>query len=183
MGFGASGRCPGSAAKRILSPCLCYNPAVRFVVDSNVGKLARWLRIAGFDTLFVRGIDDNRLVRIALDENRVLLTRDTQIMKRRVATTGRLKVVFIEHDGVKAQLRQVFQALNLASEVSPFSRCIECNEPLAPRTREEVEKLVPPYVFQTQTQYMQCPACRRVYWRGSHWKRMAREMEEIAGTV
>ncbi len=156
---------------------------MRFIVDSNVGRLARWLRIAGFDTLFIRGIDDNRLVRIALDENRVLLTRDTQIMKRRVAATGRLKVIFIRDDGVKSQLRQVFSALNLAGQVSPFSLCIECNEPLVPRTREEVEKLVPPYVYQTQTQYMQCPACRRVYWRGSHWRRMARELDEIASAV
>lgn len=156
---------------------------MRFIVDSNVGRLARWLRIAGFDTLFIRGIDDNRLVRIALDENRALLTRDTQIMKRRVAATGRLKVIFIRDDGVKSQLRQVFSALNLAGQVSPFSLCIECNEPLLPRTREEVEKLVPPYVYQTQTQYMQCPACRRVYWRGSHWQRMVRELDEIASAV
>jgi uncharacterized protein with PIN domain len=156
---------------------------VRFIVDSNVGRLARWLRIAGFDTLFIKGIDDNRLVRIALDENRVLATRDTQIMKRRVAATGRLKVIFIRDDGVKSQLRQVFSALNLAGQVSPFSLCIECNEPLAPRAREEVENLVPPYVYQTQTQYMQCPACRRVYWRGSHWERMARELDEIASAV
>jgi len=156
---------------------------MRFVVDSNVGRLARWLRIAGFDTLFVRGIDDNRLVRIALDEDRVLLTRDRQILKRRLVTSGRLKVILIEDDEVKAQLRQVLTALNLASELRPFSLCVECNEPLVPREKGEVEELVPPYVFRTQTQYMQCPSCLRIYWRGTHWERMSRELEEIVGTA
>jgi hypothetical protein len=156
---------------------------MRFIVDSNVGRLATWLRIAGFDTLFAEGIDDNRLVRIALDEDRVLLTKDRQILKRRLVTSGRLKVILIEDDEVKAQLRQVLATLNLAGQLRPFSLCVECNEPLVPREREEVEELVPPYVFQTQTQYMQCPGCLRIYWRGTHWERMSRELEVIAGTV
>ena len=155
---------------------------MRFIVDSNVGRLARWLRIAGFDTLFIKGIDDNRLVRIALDENRVLLTRDREILKRRLVTSGRLKVILIEDDEVKAQLRQVLTTLDLAGQLRPFSLCVECNEPLVTREREEVEELVPPYVFQTQTQYMQCPGCLRVYWRGTHWERMSRELERIVGT-
>ena len=156
---------------------------MRFIVDSNVGRLATWLRIAGFDTLFAKDIDDNRLVRIALDEDRVLLTKDRQILKRRLVTSGRLKVILIEDDEVKAQLRQVLATLNLAGQLRPFSLCVECNEPLVPREREEVEELVPPYVFQTQTQYMQCPGCLRIYWRGTHWERMSRELEVIAGTV
>ena len=156
---------------------------MRFIVDSNVGRLATWLRIAGFDTLFAKGIDDNRLVRIALDEDRVLLTKDRQILKRRLVTSGRLKVILIEDDEVKAQLRQVLTTLNLAGQLRPFSLCVECNEPLVPREREEVEELVPPYVFQTQTQYMQCPGCLRIYWRGTHWERMSRELEVIVGTV
>ena len=155
---------------------------MRFVVDSNVGRLARWLRIAGFDTLFIKGIDDNRLVRIAFDEDRVLLTRDREILKRRLVTSGRLRVILIDDDEVKAQLRQVLTALNLAGQLRPFSLCVECNEPLVPREKGEVEELVPPYVFRTQTQYMQCPGCLRIYWQGTHWERMSRELEEIVGT-
>lgn len=154
---------------------------MKFIVDSNVGKLARWLRIAGFDTLFEKGIDDSRLVRIALAEGRVLLTRDTEILKRRVVTSGRLKALLIEHDDVRAQLRQVVTTLDLAGHVSPFTLCLECNEPLVARTKEEVEHLVPPYVFQTQSQYMQCPSCHRIYWRGTHWDRMRRELEQMLG--
>ena len=135
--------------------------------------------MAGFDALFFNDIADNRIVRIALDEDRVLLTRDTEIMKRRVVRSGRLKTVLIESDDVKSQLRQVLATLDLAGEVSPFTRCMECNEPLVFKEKEEVEGQVPPYVFITRTQYMQCPGCRRIYWRGTHWDRMNAELEEI----
>ncbi|MEE8469806.1 MAG: Mut7-C RNAse domain-containing protein [Dehalococcoidia bacterium] len=156
---------------------------MRFIVDSNVGKLARWLRIAGFDALFIKDVDDSKLVRIALAEGRVLLTRDTEILKRRLATRGRMKVILIEDDEVKAQLRQVMTTFGLASQIRPFTLCLECNESLLPREMVDVKKLVPPHVFRTQTQYMQCPACQRVYWRGTHWERMSRELEEIVGTM
>ena len=154
---------------------------MKFIADSNVGRLARWLRIAGFDTLFFKGIDDNRLVRTALNEGRVLLTRDTHIMERRVVANGRLKVVLVKEDKVEAQLRQVVRGLGIVGEMRPFSLCVECNQPLVQRDREEVEAVVPPYVFRTQTQFMQCLDCQRVYWRGTHWDRMTRELEEIAG--
>jgi uncharacterized protein with PIN domain len=154
---------------------------MKFIVDSNVGRLARWLRMAGFDTLFINDLDDNRLVRLALSEGRVLLTKDTQILKRRVATTGRLTVILIESEEVKEQLRQVLGTLNLGSQIKPFTLCLECNQPLVARNKEEVKDLVPPYVFKTQTQYMQCPACQRIYWRGTHWQRMSRELEKIVG--
>ena len=152
---------------------------MKFIVDSNVGRLARWLRIAGFDTLFINDLDDNRLVRLALSEGRVLLTKDTQILKRRVATTRRLKVILIESEEVKAQLRQVVKTLKLTEEIKPFTLCLECNQPLVTKDKEGVKELVPPYVFETQTQYMQCPACNRVYWRGTHWQRMSMELEKI----
>jgi len=155
---------------------------MKFIVDSNVGRLARWLRIAGFDTVFINDLDDNRLVRLALSEGRVLLTKDTQILKRRVATTGRLKVILIESEEVKAQLHQVVKALNLGDKIKPFTLCLECNQPLVLSEKEDVKELVPPYIFQTQTQYMQCPACQRVYWRGTHWQRMSRELEKIVST-
>ena len=107
----------------------------------------------------------------------MVLTKDTQILKRRVVTSGRLRAVLIEDIEVRAQLKQVVQELNLS--LRPFTLCIECNLPLEPRTKEEVEELVPPYVFRTQSQYLQCPSCQRVYWRGTHWERMARELQEL----
>ena len=96
----------------------------KFIVDLNVGRLAKWLRVTGFDTLFLKGIDDNRLIRVALEEGRVVLTRDRQIAKRRLVTSGRLKVILIEDDDVREQLRQVVSTLNLSSSFKPFTLCL-----------------------------------------------------------
>ncbi len=155
----------------------------RFIVDSNAGKLARWLRIMGYDAIFINTIDDQALVNIAMAEDRVLLTKDTQIMKRRVITSGRLKAILITDDDALSQLRQVVETLNLDYKFNPFSRCLECNEPLVSRAKEEVGDMVPPYVFKTQTQYMQCPSCQRIYWRGTHWQRMEKELERLTEGV
>jgi len=154
----------------------------RFVVDTNVGKLARWLRLMGYDALFINPIDDDRLIAFALKENRVLLTKDTRIMLRRVVTSGKLKALLIEDDDPKAQLRYVIAAMKLNFN-RQFTICLECNEPLVPRSKEDVRDLVPPYVFQTQSQYFQCPACHRIYWRGTHWQRMKRELETLTEGV
>jgi len=151
----------------------------RFIVDCNVGKLARLLRMTGYDALFFHNINDDELINIALKEKRIVLTRDAQIMKRRVATNGQLKIVFIEDDEPKKQLRQVIKSLKLDCCQRQFTRCLECNEKLLPKTKEEVKEIVPPYVFLTQTQYMQCPSCQRVYWRGTHWVRMKEGLDII----
>jgi hypothetical protein len=77
----------------------------------------------------------------------------------------------------------VVKALNLGDKIKPFTLCLECNQPLVLSEKEDVKELVPPYIFQTQTQYMQCPACQRVYWRGTHWQRMSRELERIVSEL
>jgi len=152
-------------------------------VDSNVGKLAKWLRIAGFDATFYKDIDDDRLVRLAIREERVLLTRDAGILERRVAMTGRLKAILVTNEHVKSQLHQVVTELGLAGKFSPFTRCAECNALLVSVEKQEVEGLVPPYVYRTRSQYMRCPTCRRVYWRGTHWEKMSKQLSELAGVV
>ncbi len=152
--------------------------APRFLVDINVGRLAKWLRVLGYDALLARDVvDDNALVRLALREERVLLTRDTHIFERRVVTSGRLRALLVQHDAVADQLRQVMDALALEGTAQAFSRCIECNQPLEQRLPDEVRTLVPPYVYRTQKAYAQCPSCRRVYWQGTHWENMRKEME------
>ncbi len=150
----------------------------KFIVDHNVGKLARWLRMMGYDTLFFNGDDDSRMVHIALREGRVILTRDTQIMKRGVVTSGRLKTILVESEKPEQQMRQVIESLNLDCQFEPFSLCLECNQLLIERGKEEVEDRVPPYVFRTQSQYMECPACQRTYWRGTHWQAMTKKLKK-----
>jgi len=133
----------------------------------------------GYDTLFFNGSDDSGMIAIALAEDRVILTRDTQIMKRRVVTSGQLKAILIQSDEPERQMRQVIDTLNLDWQFKPFTICLECNQPLVERSKQQVKDLVPPYVFKTQSQYMECPACHRIYWRGTHWQAMTKKLEKF----
>ena len=153
---------------------------IRFIVDNNVGKLAKWLRIMGYDALLFKEEDDGKMVKVALAQNRVILTKDTQIMRRRLVTSGRIRAILVEDSDAKAQLQQVVEALNLDYQFRPFSICLECNQNLVERGKDEVRDLVPPYVFNAQSQYMECPSCHRIYWRGTHWQAMSRELEKRA---
>jgi uncharacterized protein with PIN domain len=157
--------------------------APKFIADCNVGKLVKWLRLMGYDTRFFNGSDDSELVAIAQDEGRVILSRDTQIMKRRVITSGKLKAVLIDSDQPELQMQQVIDTLGLDSRFRPFTICLECNQPLVERSKGEVEELVPPYVFKTQSQFMQCPACKRIYWRGTHWQAMTKRLKKFANNT
>ena len=152
---------------------------LKFIVDNNVGKLAKWLRMMGYDAVFFDGSDDAYLVAKALAEDRVILTRDTQIMKRGIITSGRLKAILINSDEPEPQIRQVIDTLHLDFRSRPFTRCLECNQPLMERSKDEVKDQVPPYVFKTQSQYMECPACHRIYWRGTHWQRMSQKLKKL----
>lgn len=152
---------------------------LKFIVDNNVGKLVKWLRIMGYDTLFFSGSDDSGMIAIALAEDRVILTRDTQIVERRVVTSGRLKAILIQSDEPELQMQQVIDSLNLDCQFKPFTLCLECNQPLVERSKQQVKDLVPAYVFQTQSQYMECPACHRIYWRGTHWQAMTKKLKKF----
>jgi len=151
----------------------------KFIVDSNVGKLAKWLRMMGYDALFFNNIADDELIDIAMRERRVVLTKDTQLMKRRVVANGQLRIILIEDDDHHKQLRQVMKTLGLDFEFGQFTRCLECNQTLVHKDKEEIRDLVPPYVFATQDQYMVCPSCLRIYWRGTHWQRMKQELDKL----
>ena len=151
----------------------------KFIADNNVGKLARWLRLIGYDTLLFKQKDDARMIKTALSDERVVLTKDTQFMKRRLVTNGQLKAILIKQDAPKNQIQEVVKNLNLDYHFKPFSLCLECNQTLIPRTKEEVQSLVPPHVFETQTQYTECPACHRIYWQGTHWQAMVKKLQDL----
>jgi uncharacterized protein with PIN domain len=155
----------------------------RFIADNNVGKLARWLRLIGYDTVLLRQKDDAQMIKMALADNRVILTKDAQFTKRRLVTSGTLKTVHIEQDDPEVQVRAVVETLSLDYGFKPFSRCLECNRALVARDKEEVKALIPAHVFETQTQYTQCPACHRIYWPGTHWRAMGKKLKDLqAGT-
>lgn len=150
----------------------------RFIVDVNVGRLATWLRALGYDTLFPPHMEDNDLIRVALREGRILVTKDGGFAERHVVTTGKLKVVVVRNDDFKSQLGHVVRTLGLDGR-EEFSRCMRCNELLAVLPRELAKQRVPAYVYETHSEFMECRECNRVYWRGTHWGNMRRELERL----
>jgi len=152
---------------------------ITFMVDINVGRLARWLRLMGYDALLFDGQDDNQMIRMALAQGRVLVTKDTQIMKRWVVTSGRLKALLIQGEDHRGQLRQVVGSLHLDYRFRPFSLCLECNQPLEPISKEEVKGMVPAHVFQTKSKFTRCAVCQRIYWQGTHWQAMSQELDRL----
>jgi len=152
--------------------------SLKFIVDHNVAKLARWLRMMGYDTTVFDGPDDWQMVRIALAEDRIIITKDSGVTKRRVIATGRLHALLVAGDDPEKQIEQVISAFKLDAIMS-FSRCIECNGVLAPREPEEVKDRVPSYVFKTKKQFVECPACHRIYWRGTHWQAMLKTLKKF----
>jgi len=146
---------------------------LRFLADSMLGTLAKWLRILGYDTAYDAQLDDNQLVRLARAEGRILLTRDTGLRKRKG-----LRCLFIESEMLEEQLAQVLRTFSLHVD-NPFSRCPVCNTALEDVPKYEAWGQVPPFVFQTQKRFSLCPECNRFYWRGTHWQRMLERMERL----
>ncbi len=153
---------------------------IKFIADNNVGKLARWLRMVGYDTKLFNGADDGEMVNTAQVEGRIVLTRDTGIMNRRVITRGQVQGILIVSDKLDKQIRQVVQILKINNNnYKPLTLCLECNQPLESRTKAEVKDCVPPYIYKTQKQFVECPACHRIYWKGTHWQAMQHQIENM----
>jgi len=138
-----------------------------------LGTLAKWLRILGYDTLFDASLNDHQLVRLARAENRVLLTRDRELARRRG-----LHTLLVTGEHLDDQVRQVLTDLSLVPDRA-FSRCPVCNQPLEAIDRETAQALVPSYVVQTYDSFSRCPACQRVYWRGTHWQQMDEHLKNL----
>jgi uncharacterized protein with PIN domain len=147
-------------------------PTTAFLVDRNVGSLARRLRWLGYDAAADPGVDDGELVAWAEREGRVLLTRDRGILLRRPVAAGRARALWIVSDRPWEQLSQVVHDLGIDPVRYAFSRCVRCNVPLESVSHETASAAVPPFVSRTQRHFTRCPSCRRFFWRGTHWRRM-----------
>ncbi len=149
---------------------------VKFICDDNLGKLARYLRILGFDTHFDENIDDNRLLRIAASEERYLLTRDHKLLSRSIPHG----ILILENDDPLDQLPTVIRKLNLKidSELL-FNRCSRCNALCHTVDKSTISEEVFPFILKTQEIIKQCPACQRYYWRGSHYKALLKRLKSI----
>ncbi|NLG48727.1 MAG: hypothetical protein GX552_01290 [Chloroflexi bacterium] len=147
----------------------------RFLADATLGKLARWLRILGYDTrLGDASLNAAQLVRLARAEQRILLTRDSAVARRRG-----VRAVLIRSGQLEQQMAQLQDELGV-SAVAPFTRCPVCNVELEAIPKDRAWGQVPPYVFCTQDEFRVCPNCDRFYWRGTHRQLMGERVAEWA---
>ncbi len=150
---------------------------MKFIADDMLGKLAKWLRIMGYDTVYHSSISDGELLQRGAMENRIILTRDTHL----VARTSPDKLLLIRYDNIWEQLRQVVEELNLNVRGYLMTRCSVCNCKVISVDKQSVEGKVPDYVFQTQSEFSRCPQCERIYWKGTHYQRMRQRLRCIRG--
>ena len=141
---------------------------MKFLADSSLGRLSKWLRILGYDTIYWRGEADRVFLRKAEKEGRAVLTRRKDVLARQHPGL----VLFVENDRVEGQLVEILGKLDLKPEPENlFTLCLRCNESLKEASPEEVRSLVPDYVFRTQKEFRVCPGCGGVFWPGTHRER------------
>lgn len=149
-------------------PLRTLGHGLRFIADAHLGGLARLLRMAGFDTLYDNSIDDREIEVISAEQQRIVLTRDRDLLKRRGVTHG----CYVRALKPELQLREITGRLDLAGSMRPFTLCLQCNAPLRTVAREDVQDRLPPAVRARHTLFVRCDVCGGVFWQGSHWERM-----------
>ncbi len=148
-----------------------------------LGRLAKWLRVLDYDVAYERRITDDALIARAWREGRLLLTRDTALVGRRLLRRTGARFLLVESNDPDEQLEQVLRDLRLtAGRRRLLGRCLRCNERTLRVERRDVEALVPPYVLQTQRRFSRCPSCRRIYWRATHVDRIVARLARRAAT-
>jgi len=147
---------------------------VKFILTKELGRLSKWLRILGFDTVYYNQDKPSSLIIQALRDERIILTRNHHLPKARG-----IKIVLIKNEKIKEQVREVLKTLLIKPEPEKmFIRCILCNAELEDITKEKAKDRVPEYVFKTQENFITCPKCKRIYWQGTHWGNVQKTLEE-----
>jgi hypothetical protein len=165
----------GSTAR--LRPVPLRDP--RFVVDVNLGRLARLLRVLGFDVWWSSDADDATLADVSSGEKRILLTRDRGLLKRSAITHG----LFVHSQHPEQQALEVIRRLDLGQRLAPFTRCVRCNGKLFAVSKNDVIDQLEPLTRQYYEEFSRCAECGRVYWAGSHHARLAGLVERLRGQL
>jgi uncharacterized protein with PIN domain len=148
---------------------------LKFVLDVHLGRLAAYLRMLGFDADYRNCAIDPELVRIASEQQRILLTRDRGLLMHAAVTRG----YWLRQTDSRRQVAEIIRRFDLAAAIRPFTRCMACNSMLRPAARSEVLHRIPPRIAELHDRFLQCGACGRVYWRGSHYRRMQQWVEQL----
>ncbi len=148
---------------------------LKFMADSMLGRLARWLRILGYDVVYETSISDDDLIAKALRENRIILTMDRELADRKSAKN----VLLLRSYDYKEQLKHVITYYKIDCESHIFSRCLLCNERLDSIEKEKIKDELPPYVYASHDEFDICPQCRRIYWSGTHRDNILETLDEI----
>lgn len=157
------------------STTLFSRTPVRFVVDVMLGKLAKWLKVLGFDARYSPRAQDDDLLAVARSEARTLLTRDRALLQRAKGISSLL----IDGERWEDQVRQVLAHFELFDSVRPYTRCLKCNVELGPLSLEQAANLVPPFALERAESFALCPSCGRVYWPGTHYKAMEATLAQL----
>ncbi len=140
----------------------------KFILDVHLGKLAKLMRLAGFDTLYDNNLNDEMITRISLNGNRTILTRDTGLLKRKEITHG----YFVRNIKAEKQLEEVINRFHLGKNIKPFTRCLLCNSPLEKISKEKIINRIPPKVKAFHNEFVICNKCDKIYWKGTHYEKM-----------
>ena len=146
----------------------------RFILDVHLGKLARNLRMAGFDSYYGTNLEDAEIIEISLKQKRIILTRDRNLLKNNRVTHG----FWIRSQDPKRQMKEVLKRLDLFEETKPFSRCLECNGLLRRVTKKTIQKKLLPDTRKYHRKFSQCGKCAKIYWQGSHYMKMKKFLFE-----
>jgi uncharacterized protein with PIN domain len=152
---------------------------VRFVLDIHLGRLAVYLRLLGFDTLYRNDYDDATLAELSHQEQRVLLTRDRGLLKRRLVDFG----CCVRENKPKQQLISLLHRYRLGDEIEPWRRCLRCNELLEPVDKAEILEQLEPKTQRYFDDFQRCKGCGQIYWRGSHYDHMQTLIDQIIENV
>jgi uncharacterized protein with PIN domain len=142
----------------------------RFVVDCNLGRLARYLRLLGFDSLYDNAFTDDAVAAVSQQQGRIVLTRDRRLLQRRIITHG----LFVRAEHPRAQVREVLRRLDLYALCRPYTRCVRCNGVLKPVAKSAVDHRLQPKTRRYYDHFLLCTRCGQIYWQGSHHARSRR---------
>jgi uncharacterized protein with PIN domain len=147
----------------------------RFVLDVHLGRLAAYLRMLGFDTLYKNDFDDPALADISADEHRILLTCDRLLLMRKQVSHG----CFVRNRQPQQQLLEILSRFGLYDELKPFTRCIHCNGITQPVEKQAIEAQLLPKTKKYYNEFFQCSSCKKIYWKGSHYLKMKEMVNSV----